>query len=156
MMFYERLMPSFLRRSKHVAWIRALLVRLLEIKNEFATIQINTDKKRKYNSQSLSIQSYLQSQYGSAQITIVNTADQFDRNYAFFLSENQTPKHVGVISESLNPVVYVYFLSELVDPVNNYDFIVRVPSSLSLYVNQISADVDCLRLASKRFKVEIF
>lgn len=149
----KRMLPTFLRGLVNVAWLRANLVRAQLIHDEFLNIKTLADYKRQFSSQTASLENYLRRKYLDNDIYVENLSNSVDVNFIHWLAESQAPTYVNWLSEA-EPPVYVSWLSEYSNETLNYDFVVEFPASFSAREVEIRADVNCLRLASKRWRLD--
>lgn len=154
----KAMIPAFMRGQKQVDWLVSLTSPIVFMHNEFLKFIINTDKKLKWNGQSISIKHLLQDSFGGG-IEVVNqnlTARPF---YIYGAADTRNPK-VFNSGNAINPVALE--INEF-DP-DAVDFIVNVPAVLipdedegegESTKEEMIALVKQYKLHSKRFKINL-
>lgn len=151
----EKLLPPIRRKTKQIAWIYRLLGVPRVIFDKFSAFRDQVDECLLYSSQTLSLQAYLQIKFNSNGIFIVNDFSGIDPIFIYWLFENQEQTTIYFLSEEEeNPTIY--YLSEEAQSQLYFDFIVQVPVILSGQVEQIKAVVNKLKLAGKRYKIQLY
>ena len=151
----EKLLPPIRRKTKQIAWLYRLLLLPRNIFATFDAFRARTNNCLLYSSQTLSLEKYLQLEFNSNGIFIINDFNDIDALYTFWLYENQEDPIIYFLSEE-EQYPFVYFLLEEEESQNYYDFIVRAPSALASLTDEIRAVVNKLKLAGKRYKIELY
>lgn len=145
-------MATFLRKSRHLAWLRVLLTPLKELHQDFLTKKIDLDFKTRFNSQQMLFTAFLNDKFDAEdrRIRVVTGTDALPLYYTYFKSENKAKRYKYFKSEG-QPVRYRYFRHE--QP-NRNRFIVYVPTEYQDKEAQIRGWIDYYKLADKKYTIE--
>lgn len=147
--FIKRLMKPSLRKLKMVAFIQRLLTRGKYMFDNYAALKAVWDERHKFNSQTLSLQTYLRQFFNEPTIEVANQQSLTLKTYIYWLFEDQQKTYIYWLNEAQPK--YIYWLNEVED--NDYDFCVNCPLSLQGSLDDIKGIVDVMKLAGKRYKV---
>lgn len=148
----KAMIPAFMRREKQVDWLVSLTRPIVFVHNQFLIFIDDTEKRLKWNGQSISIKYLLQDKFdGSFDIINQNlTARPF---YVYGAGDTRNPK-VFNSGNMLNPLALE--VNEF-DP-DAVDFIINVSSATipdEPTKEEVIALVKEYKLHSKRFKINL-
>jgi hypothetical protein len=123
------LMPYFLVKPTHYAWLQTLLVR---VKNQYADFLIYRDQQLANATIDSSVNRLTQAlwdTYDSTQsIYILHPGDYRDENFIYLEMEGETPGYDYLESDGHTPFDYDYLVAEYG---SGHDFIVMIPVILA-------------------------
>lgn len=151
----EKLLPPIKRKSRQIAWLYRIHLIGRSLFEQFDLFRIRVNECLLYSSQTLSLQAFLQLKFNSNGIFIVNDFSGIDPLFIFWLFENQEETLIYYLSEAEESPT-IYYLSEEAQSQLYFDFIVQVPAILNDRTDEIKAAVNKLKLAGKRYKVELY
>lgn len=152
--FIKRILGAKLRNSKsHFFWIKSLLKPVDYLKSQLLIFKNQTDIELSYTNQTINIERMLNDKFDPAERRIKVQHKANNNEYYFLSSEGQVYDHYYLISEGIQPQFY-FRLGENTTLIDTYDFIVLIPSSLNDEIPQITANVNKIKLASKKFNVQ--
>lgn len=140
----ELLTPTFLRKEKHLAWLRALHFPLIKVIDDFNLKRNENLYNLKHNGQVCYLRKGLNDRFDISQRRIkIMDGNQFKRKYIYTDSE-QKPQYLGVM----------YLRDDADYSDTGVDFIVQVPPNLVYNEYEMKALINFYKLASKRYKIE--
>ena len=155
----ELLLPPFLRKTKIIAWLKALVKPLIDLYTTFMAYRQSVIYLLSFTGQVIYLEKLLNDTYnnGTSGIIIVD-GNTLDFPYLFNKSEGVVDIYLYNLSENEDPF-YLYNKSEFGTQI---DFIVKVPallySQLQLNNNQglnnMTALITKYKLAGKRFIIQ--
>lgn len=151
--FITNNIPIRYRKKKHVAWLVALMKPSHNLWNTFKAFRNSVRTQIQFNSQTLSLQTWLRTTFINGSITIVNDFSNISPTFAYWLYENQLPTYTYYLAEE-EDLPTIYTLEEESNSTLYYDFIVEVPTALQSREDEIRAQLNRMKLASKRYKIE--
>lgn len=140
----ELLLPTFLRKGKILAWLRALHSPLVKMVDDF-----NFNRKRNlyhlaHNGQVCYLRKLLNDRFDvSARRIKIADGNKYKREYIYTLGE-QKPKYLGRM--------YLRQNTDYAD--TGVDFIVLIPAGLQYNEYEMKALIEFYKLASKRYKIQ--
>ncbi|KMQ69950.1 hypothetical protein ACM39_02615 [Chryseobacterium sp. FH2] len=138
-----RLLPTFLRKAKMVAWITSLCYPIEELYDSWSTNRTDNLFKLKHNGQICYLRHALNFEFDPKDNGIkIEEGNQYKYQYIYL--ENVQPRFLGTI--------YLYQDSDYGD--TGVDFIVKVPKGLIYDDYKMRKTIDFYKLASKRYKIE--
>lgn len=139
----ELLVPTFLRKQKHLAWLRMLHFPIIKVVDDFNFRRDETLYNLKHNGQVCYLRKVLNDRFDISQRRIkIIDGNQFKRKYIYTDGE-QKPQYLGVM-----------FLRDDADYEDtSVDFIVQVPLKLVYNDYEMKALIDFYKLAGKRYKI---
>lgn len=139
----ELLTPTFLRRPKMLAWLRALHRPLEQVVDAFNTNRNANLYNLAHNGQVCYLRAALNDRFDVSHRRIkIADGNRYKRQYIYTDGE-QKPKFLGTM-----------FLHDDADYSDTgVDFIVLIPSGLSYNNYEMLAVIDFYRLAGKRYKI---
>lgn len=153
------IMPWFLRGPRHLEWLKSIIKPLQELNNK-------TVYSLQWNSQIASFETFLNSEYSlpyllenraaliaSTSIIWIEDTAVVNETYLFNTAENQPPTYLFNNSEAGGSDVILWNNN---DTPMLTDFIVWVPSTLSFSLNQLKAQINQYRIASKRYQIQTY
>lgn len=140
----ELLTPTFLRKEKFLAWLRALHFPLIKIVDDFNFNRNQNLYNLAHNGQVCYLRKVLNDRFdvGGRRIKIAD-GNKYRREYIYTLGE-QKPRYLGVM--------YLRQNTDYVD--TGVDFIVLIPQGLNYNPFEMKALIGFYKLASKRYKIE--
>lgn len=149
----EMWQPELLRKPKHLAWLQTVLKPVTTLWN--AVLEYRNAKlyEATITGETNRLEKALQDKYENPGIYFTQPTDYLDTAWIFLKIEPKFQEYDFLKSEEHEPPVYDFLKSEY-DP--DFDFVVRVPNSLSIYVNEIKAFLKKYILAGKRYKIELY
>lgn len=140
----ELLTPTFLRKQKFLAWLRALHFPLIKIVDDFNFNRNQNLYNLAHNGQVCYLRKALNDRFDVGQRRIkITDGNRYQRQYIYTRGE-QKPKFLGKI--------YLYDRADYGD--TGVDFIVLIPNNLVFNEYEMKALVDFYKLASKRYKIQ--
>lgn len=148
----EHLTPHFLKKSKHLAWLKVLLSPVVWLYDQFLTYRTAKLKEATINSQVVRFTRALRDYFGSELIEIIHSGDFLNQAFIYLEIEGATAEYDYLPIEAHEPVDYDYTQAEF-DSEN--DFTVRIPAAMNGQQDAVIAFVNKYKLAGKRFNVEL-
>jgi len=145
------LMPHFLFKPVHYAWLKLLLFPMTWTYSQFLVYRLDKLKEATINSQVNRLRLALRERFGSDLIDIIHFSDYLNQAYIYLEIEGATLEYDYLEMENHQPVDYDY-LTEEYD--QEFDFVVRIPQSLAAQWESIIAFVNKYKLVGKRFTLE--
>jgi hypothetical protein len=146
------LLPSFLRKSKQIAWIVALLAPFERLRREWLSFIDQTRYNASLTGQVIILQMHLNNRFDFSTRLIRIIDGNPLGTFIWFQDENQAPNHTRFKNESNEYTMYLRFKDEFVQTFD-FDFIVRVPSEYENIELAIRAVIEAYKLAGKRYKI---
>lgn len=138
------LLPTFLRKEKMLAWLRALHFPLIKIVDDFNFNRNQNLYNLAHNGQVCYLRKALNDRFDVSERRIkITDGNKYNRQYIYTLGE-QKPKYLGMI--------YLRQNADYSD--TGVDFIVLIPNGLKYNKFEAKALIDFYKLASKRYKIE--
>lgn len=138
------LTPTFLRREKLSAWLRALHYPLIKVADDFNVNRNANLYNLAHNGQVCYLLAALNDKFDISQRRIkITDGNRFQRQYIYTRGE-QKPKFLSRI--------YLYERADYGD--TGVDFIVLVPRGLQYNEFEMKYLIDFYKLASKRYKIQ--
>lgn len=131
-----QLMPFFLVKPKHKAWLESILVPIRTGYADFLVYRKQQLKNATVNSQVDRFTQALRDQFSDDQIHLVHLNDYLDSAYIYLSREGASPEFDYLAKEAHQPVGYDFTDLEYG---GQYDFIIRIPMSLSGSSSEILA-----------------
>lgn len=147
------LVPHFLNKPKHIAWLTTLLTPLVWLYDQFLIYRSQKLYDATINSTVNRLTHALRQKFANNTIYIIHYSDYLDQAFIFLQIEGATPEFDYLVSDAHTPLTYDFTSSEYD---NEQDFIVRIPISLASQASTVAAFVNLYKFSSKRFKVETF
>ena len=142
----ELLTPTFLRKEKMLAWLRALHFPLIKVVDDFNFNRNQNLYNLAHNGQVCYLRKALNDRFDVAERRIrITDGNKYKRQYIYTLGE-QKPKYLGVM--------YLRQNTDYAD--TGVDFIVLIPAGLNYNNYEMKALIDFYKLASKRYKIETY
>lgn len=141
------LTPTFLRKEKFLAWIRALHFPLIKVLDVFNFNRNENLYNLAHNGQVCHLRKVLNDRFDPSQRRIkIADAQQYTRTWLYAIPYSQ-PIYLGKR--------YIHTIGAFAD--NGFDFLVLIPQSLNQAISQqqLRAIVDKYKLTSKRYKIVI-
>ncbi len=140
----ELLTPTFLRKEKMLAWLRALHFPLIKVLDDFNFNRNQNLYNLAHNGQVCHLRKALNDRFDVAERRIkIADGNKYKRQYIYTLGE-QKPKYLGVM--------YLRQNTDYSD--TGVDFIVLIPRDLIYNEYEMKALIEFYKLASKRYKIE--
>ncbi|MEJ8606286.1 hypothetical protein JSO56_05035 [Riemerella anatipestifer] len=140
------LTPTFLRKERHLAWLRALHYPLRGLLDRFNFNRNENLYNLQHNGQVCYLRKVLNDRFDVSQRRIqIADGNRYKRQYIYTDGE-QKPKYLGVM--------YLRDDADYAD--TGVDFIVLVPRGLTYNAYEMQAVIDFYKLASKRYKIDIY
>lgn len=149
----ELLLPTFLRKSKTLAFLKATIAPL-------ETLRDSTLYKMQHTCQVIYLEKMLnewfnvpnydhQNHEATKAITII---DEFHEpeNYVFLEGENEPSLEYDNVNKWLDADAIFAF-----GEVAYYDFVVQIPSTYSFVLEQLRATIEYYKLAGKKYRIQI-
>jgi hypothetical protein len=146
--FVTWLLPSFLRKRSHIAWLLVLIKPGRDVYTWLRRYRDNTLWRATINGQVNRLRQALRQHFASNQIQIVHPTNLQQRVYIYQASEQQVPTYIYRWFEGQRP--YIYQASELT---LTFDFIVVIPPGLIPRADEIYAFVNYYRPAGRSFAI---
>lgn len=147
------LMPHYLFKPKHYAWLKVLVAPLVWLYDQFLIYRAAKLREATINSQVNRFTQALQETFSNAGIYILHPGVYLDQAFIYLEIEGATPEFDYLAIDAHTPVDYDALQSEY--DVET-DFIVRVPVALTSMQDQITAFVNKYKYYGKRFKIELY
>ena len=147
------LVPHFLQKPKHLAWLTVLLSPIVWLYDQFLIYRLAKLREATINSSVNRFEIALQTQFANAGIYIVHPGNYLNQAFIYLEIEGATPEFDYLDIEAHTPVDYDATQAEFDVEV---DFIVRVPSSLTDSQTLIKAFINKYSFFGKRFKIELY
>lgn len=146
------LLPTFLRKANHIAWLDSLCTPLKEVYEAFLKYRDRVNYKLSHNSQVCYLQAVLNDAFDSQQRRIAIENGRFLQALYVYTAEEQRPVYIGS--------QYIYTDEDLLS--GNTDFVIKVPLelrpsgaiALEGLVNDIKALTNEYKLASKTYNIQ--
>ncbi len=156
--FANLITPPFLRKAKHIDWIRTWLNPLEDLSFLFKKIREDAIYKVTHNGQVYSLENVLNDEYDNSERRIF-IEDSFFIESIYIYPENDE-KPVIVYDELNEGVVYIY--DDAAYEAVEFDFVINIPQELqpnteqdlNNFLIQMRGLVDFYKLASKRYEIK--
>lgn len=140
------LTPTFLRRERILAWLRILHFPLIKILDKFNFNRNENLYKMAHNGQVCYLRKALNDRFDISQRRIkITDSNRYKREYIYTEGE-QKPRYLGTM--------YLRDDAEYSD--TGVDFIVLIPKALNYNTYEMKALIDFYKLASKRYKIQVY
>ena len=140
----ELLLPTFLRKEKMLAWLRALHFPLIKIVDDFNFNRNQNLYNLAHNGQVCYLRKALNDRFDVSERRIkITDGNRYKRQYIYTQGERK-PKYLGVM--------YLRQNTDYAD--TGVDFIVEVPKGLKYNDYEMKALIEFYKLASKRYKIQ--
>lgn len=147
------LVPHFLNKVKHLAWLQVLLFPVAWLYSEFLIYRDDKLNEATINSQVNRLTEALRHKFLDNTIYIIHITDYINQAFIYLELEGAFLEYDYLASENHVPVDYDFTQAEYD---SQYDFIVRIPVALVGQTDVITAFVNKYKFSSKRFIVETF
>ncbi|MDO4224796.1 MAG: hypothetical protein Q4C75_02770 [Bergeyella zoohelcum] len=151
----ELLTPTFLRKEKHLAWLRALHFPLNELVYIFNQNRKDNLYNLAHNGQVCYLRKVLNDEFDRTERRIkIEDGNRYQRQYIY--TDGEQKPYFLAISHKPNAggkIMYLHDDANYSD--TGVDFIVLVPQNLTYNEYKMKALLDFYKLASKRYKIEI-
>lgn len=147
------LVPHFLVKPKHIAWLQTLLSPILSLYSNFLGYRDTKLYDATVNSQVNRLTLALRDGFNDNTIYILHLGDYLDQAFIYLEIEGATPEFDYLAIEAHTPVDYDFLQAEYD---NQYDFIVRIPVAIAAQTEAIRAFVNKYKFSSKRFIIQTF
>ncbi len=142
------LLPTFLRKSKLVAFAGVLIAPIKEMYNEFSEQQKKDWYRLNHNGQVFSLRKVLNDAFDNELRRIkIMDADEYERLYIYTPIENQ-PLYLNSEGEETK---YIYTSAEYT---NQFDFVVVVPLDLEYNTYKMRALINEYKLVTKQYTLK--
>jgi hypothetical protein len=145
------LVPHFLGRPRHLAWLRVLLSPVVHLYDVFLDYRKAKLKEATINSQVLRLNQALREKFNHEQIYIQNSNDFLNQSFVYLSLEGATVDFDHLQAEN-QPSEFDFLLAEYE---NEFDFTIRIPAMLAPQRDEVAAFVNRYKLAGKQFTVEL-
>lgn len=140
------LTPTFLRKEKFLAWLRVLHFPLIEIVDKFNFNRNDNLYNLAHNGQVCYLRGALNDRFDPSQRRIkITDGNRYKREYIYTDGE-QKPRFLGII----------YLRDDADYGDTGVDFIVEIPQGLIYNQFEMKYLVDFYKLASKRYKIQVY
>ncbi|OPB87800.1 hypothetical protein [Elizabethkingia occulta] len=139
------LLPTFLRSPSLMAITNVITYGLEEVNDDFIANRKSNIEAITYNSQVCYLRKILNDKFDFDRRILIEDSSDKEEIYIYTDAENK-PQYLGEL--------ILYPESEFSD--KKVDFVVKVPKTLESYLENIKDIVDFYRLASKRYKIELY
>lgn len=148
----NKLLPFSKRKDKLTAFLYLILHPLKAVNIMYNQFKADTDYRLIFNGQIIYLEHYLNDLYDNTQrrIYIQDTANS-TYNYIYNAAELLPPLFVYNANENIP--VYLINNNEALE---NIDFIVFVPSSITFNEKVVREQIDYYKAAGKKYKIETF
>lgn len=148
----KRTLPTRKREPIHIDWLSSILKGLKSVYGLFISFKAETLSDLSYNAQRLIFEKALNDKCDPSlrRIFIDNSFDNTPQEHSFLRSEG-FPLYTYTRAESLP--VYSFSKPEYE---SDFDFIIFVPTALSSETDKITGLGNFYKLASTRFKIELY
>lgn len=157
----QLLLPPFLRKSKNIEWLKALVKPLIDVYTIFTTYRSSTIYSLSFTGQVIYLEKLLNDTYNSGLTGIYIKDDNLmSVPFIFNKSEGVVNVYLYNFSESATPF-YLYNQSAFI---SQNDFIVMVPAVIystlqqnnNQGLNNMTALIKLYKLAGKRFTIQSY
>ena len=140
----ELLTPTFLRKERMLAWLRALHFPLIKIVDDFNFNRNQNLYKLAHNGQVCYLRKVLNDRFDIAQRRIkIIDGNKYKREYIYTDGEKK-PRFLGTM----------YLRDDADYSDTGVDFVVLIPTGLNYNDYEMRALIDFYKLASKRYKIQ--
>lgn len=146
-------MPHFLVKPKHIAWLTVLFYPLVVLYSQFLQYRSAQLRRATINSQRNRLTQALRDEFLNDSIYLQHNSDYLNQAFIYLEEEGASAEFDYLEEEGHQPESFD-FLDEEYEL--QYDFIVRIPQSLSAKTLDISAFVKRYVFTSIRYKIELF
>ncbi|WP_443937105.1 hypothetical protein [Pedobacter sp. MW01-1-1] len=147
------LVPHFLVKPNHLAWLKTLLFPVVWLYSEFLAYRAEKLYDATINSQVNRLTHALRKRFNNQSIYIIHLSDYTDQAFIFLEIEGATLEYDYLAMEGHTPLDYDFLQAEYD---NEVDFIVRIPIGMAALSEEVKAFVNLYKFSSKRFKIETF
>ncbi len=142
------LLPTFLRKSKLVAFISVLIAPTKEMYNDFKEQQKKDWYRLNHNGQVFSLRKVLNDHFDNEQRRIdIIDFETYQRTYIYTPVEGK-PLYINGENEETK---YIYTSAEYI---NQFDFVVVVPADLQYNLYKMRALIDEYKLITKKYTIK--
>lgn len=140
------LTPTFLRKEKFLAWLRVLHFPLIKVIDNFNLNRNENLYNLAHNGQVCYLRGALNDRFDPSQRRIrITDGNRYKREYIYTDGE-QKPRFLGTI----------YLRDDADYGDTGVDFIVEIPQGLTYNQFEMKYFIDFYKLASKRYKIQVY
>jgi len=159
--FVRRLTPPLLRKSRQLAWIKALLQPVDTLKDNLNDYVLDVAFRARLNSQVLMLEYGLNELYDNSlrRIYITTSTGFYQREkYTYFTQEGQPDVFLRNTSEApIASETYIYSTQEQFDLIADTTFFtVHVPTGLTSVEDRIKSTINKYKLAGKTYTINYY
>ncbi len=156
------LIPTALRQSKTIAWLKVMISQVKALKVQFIAYRLKSLFLLSHTSQVMSLEHLLNYYFNPS-------ANKSDQNYAgngIYITDAITGAETYLYNSSEQAAeTYLYnsseqaadtYLYNSVEFAERIGFIVNIPTAFNINVNELSGFVEKLRLAGKRYEIKTY
>lgn len=145
-----RLLPTFLRGTKNVSWLKSLLSPLQSLNASFVSYSEQQKLKAEYNTQSIVLEKVIKEAFNITNVLVVNNFDSTVSNLIGSVVLNPTNPNIGFLENNERGFDVGYLQN--ITPSLSYNFYIHVDSS---FINEVglAAFVDQLKVYNTRFLI---
>jgi hypothetical protein len=150
----SRLMPDFLIKPIHLAWLQVINVTLKNRYADFLTYRQQQLANATINSSVNRLTQALWDKFDSTHsIYLLQSEDYLDEAFIYLESDGATPAYDYLVSDNVQPYDYDFLNTEYN---TNYNFIVRIPVALIAQTKAIYDFVNTYVFSGITFTIETF
>lgn len=146
------LLPPILRKERNIAFLSIPFNIIKSIITELKTFRDKNEYFSRFNSQTIYLQHFLNDNFDSRwrRIYIKNVSNIF-YNYFYYKAENISENYFFRISENIP-----YYLKKEEEYNSNVDFIVFIPASANININQLKSYIEYYKVAGKLYEIQTY
>jgi hypothetical protein len=156
--FVTYMLPSFLRKTKQISWLKALLAPMDRLNSELVTFATDTRYALNFTGQVISLERLLNDTFDNSLRRIyISDGNRQEKFVALTGSNNPpTPEQVIFRSEASSFTGENFAVYSQSDSNQVYDFQVNVPTGLSYNAGQLNALMNKYKKAGKKYNIATF
>ncbi|MEB0302401.1 hypothetical protein [Mucilaginibacter sp. 5C4] len=147
------LMPFFLIKPKHLAWLETLLLPVKLMYDDFLVYKDQQLREATITSETNRLTRALRDKFLDETIYIIHPDDYLEQSFIYLESEGASPEFDYLDEENHQPYTFDYLDEEFN---SQYDFIVRIPEILIGNADAIRAFVKKYIFSGITFTIETF
>ncbi len=148
----NKLLPISKRKPKTTAFLYLLLHPVKAVNILFNQFKTDTNYKLIFNGQIIYLEHYLNDLYDNTQRRIY-IQDTANATFNYIYNRVELQQTLNIYNASENVPVYLINNNEAVEQI---DFIVFIPSSISFNEKVVREQIDYYKAAGKKYKIETF
>lgn len=158
--FVTYLLPSFLRKAKQIAWIKACLAPMNTLNADLVQFVTDTRYRLNFTGQVISLQRLLNDKFDNTLRRIyIGDGNNIEKFVARTGSNNPPAPEQKVFATGASSYAgedFAIFATSETGSSELYDFTINIPSALTYNANTLNALVNIYKRAGRKYKILTF